>query len=357
MTQLESLMILNSVRGFHAKRLLQLMEALGSLEAVLGSSDRIRSAVAHFPLKQEMQLIQRQGVELVSYFNNDYPSQLKEIPDPPILLYKKGELQREGLAVAIVGSRNASYYGTRIAKRWASQLAPYGIIVVSGMARGIDTMAHEGILTAGGRTIAVLGGGLGNIYPEENHPLAERIAERQGAVISEFPMQTPPWPIHFPQRNRIISGLSVGVIVVEAAEKSGALITARTALEQGRDVFAVPGSIDSPNSMGTHQLIQQGAKLVTCVRDVLEELAIPIVQQMNSEDPKGLFEQDQMQKQGITDLDSIKILKFLSNDPIALDQLVTLSGLSVGQLTSHLSQLVIEGKVTQLPGAHFALAE
>lgn len=349
MDRLEALLILNSVRGFDAHRLEAYLEELGSLEAILACSERFRKAREEFPLAQELKLVKRQGIKLVSCFDSEYPVRLKEISSPPILLYAKGVLRKEEIAVGMVGSRNPSHYGAQLAKRWAQELTRYGVVVVSGMARGIDSMAHEGVLLERGRTLAVLGGGLGNIYPAENQRLADQIAEN-GAVVSEFPMQAPPLADHFPQRNRIISGLSLGVIVVEAGERSGALITAGTALEQGREVFAIPGRIDSPTSIGPHRLIQQGAKLVTSVREVLEELAIPILCQGDfgsRTEPSPRFAASAPEDQ--------KILKLLSSQPMGLDELTLLSGLGIQELSSQLSRLSIEGKLIQLPGPYFAL--
>ncbi|MHB9130542.1 MAG: DNA-processing protein DprA [Armatimonadota bacterium] len=223
----------------------------------------------------ELARLQRLGIRLIPYYDPGYPTRLRTIPDPPCVLFVKGELLPEDdRAIAIVGSRRASPYGRHVAAELAAGLAQRGLIVVSGMAIGTDTAAHEGCLRAGGRTIAVLGSGVDVIYPPENTTLYERIAA-QGAVISENPPGAPPSRISFPIRNRIISGLSLGVIVVEASEKSGALITVDHALEQGREVFAVPGSVNSTQSRGTHHLLRDGARLVESVDDVLEDLPLP----------------------------------------------------------------------------------
>jgi len=203
----------------------------------------------------------------------EYPARLREIYEPPALLYMRGDLTAlQEPAVALVGSRRPSRYGLNIAERFGYELANCGLVVVSGLARGIDAAAHRGCLRAGGKTVAVLGSGLGRIYPSEHGNLAEAIM-RRGAVVTEFPWNTAPSPEHFPRRNRLISGLSLAVVVVEAAERSGALITANQALEQGRDVMAVPGDIGRLTAMGCHRLIQAGAKLVTCAEDILEEVA------------------------------------------------------------------------------------
>lgn len=208
----------------------------------------------------------------LSLLDKDYPANLKYIYDPPSILYIKGNiLPEDTIAVAVVGSRRATYYGLKNAENLGFQLAAGGITIISGLARGVDSAAHRGALKARGRTIAVLGSGLNKIYPRENEELVEEIAQN-GAVISEFALDTPPLRQNFPRRNRIISGLSLGVVVVEAAKRSGALITANFALEQGREVFALPGKIDSFTSKGTHDLIKQGAKLVESIEDIIEEL-------------------------------------------------------------------------------------
>jgi len=225
-------------------------------------------------VEEELKLIDKYGVSIIDINHKDYPRSLTNIYSPPILLYVKGRLLKEDeLSVAVVGSRKATYYGLSTAERFSYELSSRGITIVSGMARGIDTASHKGVLKAGGRTIAVLGSGLACIYPPENKGLSEEIA-RNGAVISEFPMKMSPNRINFPRRNRIVSGLSLGVVVVEVAEKSGALITADLALEQGKDVFAVPGEVKSDTSIGANNLIKQGAKLVDNVDDILEELNI-----------------------------------------------------------------------------------
>jgi len=225
-------------------------------------------------VEEELKLIDKYGVSIIDINHKDYPRSLTNIYSPPILLYVKGRLLKEDeLSVAVVGSRKATYYGLSTAERFSYELSSRGITIVSGMARGIDTASHKGVLKAGGRTIAVLGSGLACIYPPENKGLSEEIA-RNGAVISEFPMKMSPNRINFPRRNRIVSGLSLGVVVVEVAEKSGALITADLALEQGKDVFAVPGEVKSDTSIGANNLIKQGAKLADNVDDILEELNI-----------------------------------------------------------------------------------
>ena len=226
-------------------------------------------------LDEELGLIEKNKVHCLDIFDADYPELLKEIDCPPLVLYAKGDITAlKKFLLAIVGSRKASPYGLALARNYAAGLSNLGIGIVSGLARGIDTAAHQAALK-NGQTIAVLGSGLLNIYPKENTKLFEKIVE-SGAVVSEFSLQTKPCPDNFPRRNRIVSGLSKGVLVVEAAQKSGALITARLACEQNREVFALPGGAGSLLSKGTHNLIKQGAKLVDCLEDILEELNLEI---------------------------------------------------------------------------------
>lgn len=287
----------------------------------------------------------RQGVEMVCYGEEQYPSWLTCIHNPPQLLYYRGRIElAQGSCMAIVGSRTATQYGRKIARDFAAQLAGRGLVIVSGLARGIDSQAHQGALEAGGDTISVLGSGINVVYPRENTNLYNEIC-RQGLMISEFPWQTPPLPNHFPMRNRIISGLSLGVLVVEARLKSGALITADFALEQGREVFAIPGPISSSNSAGTNHLIQQGAKLITCIEDILEEYygpapgaaAASIIQPalpMYTEAEKQLMSQ-------------------MGFDKCHRDDLLRLTGLAPSDLSLALLKLELEGIVQSLPGNYY----
>jgi len=220
-------------------------------------------------LEEEKEICKKEKIEIITIEDENYPGILRNIYLPPPVLYIKGKIDKK-FRLSIVGSRNASFYGLKQAKRLSYELSLRGICIVSGLARGIDTSAHLGALEAGGITLAVLGSGLLNVYPPENRKLAEKITDK-GALISEFPLHTPPYKRNFPRRNRIISGLSRGVVVVEASCRSGALITANYSLEQGKEVFCIPGNIDSPHSQGVLNLIKEGAKLVTCVEDILEE--------------------------------------------------------------------------------------
>jgi DNA processing protein len=280
--------------------------------------------------------MRKHQVSLVALVDDNYPAQLLHIYDPPPLLYVKGELQQgDKLAVAVVGSRFASHYGKVTAEKISQDLAREGITIVSGMARGIDASAHKAALSAGGRTIAVLGCGIDVNYPAENKKLKEAIAS-QGAVISEFPFSTPPASSHFPMRNRIISGLSLGVVVIEASHRSGSLITARLALEQGRDVFAVPGSIDSLRSRGTHRLIKDGAtELLPQMKDHAQSV--------------GVHQESKV----LVSAEAQRILDVLEQGQVQIDSITTQTGLPSSQVSSTLLDLELKGIIRQLPGKVF----
>lgn len=284
---------------------------------------------------------EKEKVEILRIDGAGYPSLLKEIATPPAELYLKGKLPTSA-CLAIVGSRRASAYGLRIAERLARELTEAGLCIVSGLARGIDTAAHRGALSGKGETIAVLGNGLSDPYPPENRRLGEEILEKGGALVSEFPMTYPVLPENFPRRNRIISGLSLGVVVVEADEKSGALITANFAAEQGREVFACPGPMDSVLSRGCHRLIQQGAKLVMEAADIFEELKLPLVHQLSKESK-------------LPDLDQkeAKVYQHLSDEPLSIDLLAERSELPVQEALSTLLQLELKQLVRSHPGKRF----
>jgi DNA processing protein len=236
------------------------------------SVDAIKSAEARERAERELESLTRHDGHVLALSDVRYPALLRETYDPPIVLYYRGDLSRalEQPAIAVVGSRRCSTYGRNVAEMLSRELAGRGVTIISGLARGIDSAAHRGALDAGGLTVAVMGTGLDEVYPKENRKLAEQILER-GALITEFPLATPPLPQNFPFRNRVISGLAQGVLVVEGAERSGSLITARMAYEQGRDVYAVPGNITSSKSFGPNYLIKDGARLVQTWRDVVEE--------------------------------------------------------------------------------------
>ncbi len=278
-----------------------------------------------------------------------YPRLLAEIPDPPPLLFVQGDPGVLGrLQLAMVGSRNPTEGGARTARDFAAFLARAGLVITSGLALGIDAAAHEGALAAGRPTVAVTGTGLDRVYPARHHPLAHAIAA-QGALVSEFPTGTPPRPENFPRRNRIISGLSLGVLVVEAAVRSGSLITARLAAEQGREVFAIPGSIHNPLARGCHALIRQGAKLVETAADVLEELGPPpgVAAETGAAEPTEAAPP-------ALDADHLGLLESLGWDAVSVDELVRRSGLTAEAVSSMLLILELEGYVVPAPGGRYA---
>jgi len=282
---------------------------------------------------------------------DSYPRLLKEIFDPPTILYCRGTLQpRDELAIAIVGSRRCTLYGRQQAERLGRELARAGMTIVSGLARGIDAAAHCGALEAGGRTLAVSATGLTNLYPPEHRELADQIAE-QGAIVTEFRLNQQPMPGLFPQRNRIISGLSTGVIIVEAAQKSGALHTARHGMEQGREVFAVPGRIDSLASQGCHNLIRDGVTLIRNTDDVLEALG-PLVQ------PVKRGEQDEVYTpREVTRSDQERqILNLVTADPKHTDEILRAAGIETSRVLSTLTVLEMKRMISRLPGGYLVRA-
>lgn len=294
----------------------------------------------------------RFNIGIVSLNDPDYPDYLKNIHDPPIVLYIKGKLDGLHPAIGIVGSRNASTYGRDIAEHFAGALAQCGLTVVSGMARGIDTHAHMGALKGGGKTAAVLGCGLDNVYPSENRKLMEEI-EAAGVVMSEYPPGTKPLARHFPARNRIISGLSMGVVIVEAGERSGSLITTDFALEQGREVFSVPGNIDSINSKGTNKLIKEGANMVTCVDDILQELNISVKTGIDyASEIKSEISLEMLR--GL-DSEERQLARQLSSKPVHIDSLVGKHGASIQKINAVMTMLELKGVAEQLPGRMFRL--
>jgi DNA processing protein len=300
-------------------------------------------------IEGEIELCRQHDVEILIEAHATYPRLLREIHDPPGVLFVRGRLQPgDALAVGIVGTRHASQYGLRQAERLAGSLARAGLTIVSGLARGIDAAAHRGALAAGGRTIAVLASGVLNIYPPEHDRLAEEVMA-QGALLSESPPTAQPLSGAFPQRNRLISGLSLGVIVVEAAERSGALITARHAMEQGREVFAVPGHVDSRTARGCHRLIRDGAKLVESADDVLEELG-PLVEAAPRDDGTVVHHPAELQ---LNELEQ-KVLSAIGSEPTSIDRIVADSGLPVPRVLSTLSVLEMRRLVRRLSGTTVA---
>jgi len=316
-------------------------------------ADRIAHARADNDPDRELEECRRRGVRVIVRGEPGYPPTLDEIPDPPALLYIKGAFEpRDQIAIALVGSRRCTPYGIRTAERLATALARTGFTIVSGLARGIDAAAHRGALKAGGRTIAVLGNGLSGIYPAEHEDLAAEIADGRGAIVSEMPMTQGPLAGLFPQRNRVISGLCLGVVVVEAAPRSGSLSTAHHAMEQNREVFAVPGPVDSLASRGCHRLIRDGARLVETVDDVLEELG-PLVREVRpSPDQPAVRHPAEL---GLTDQER-SLLGCLDDAPRAVDDLIAQTRLTASQVMATLSVLELKRMVKRLPGHQFVRA-
>ncbi|MDD2553391.1 MAG: DNA-processing protein DprA [Desulfotomaculaceae bacterium] len=302
---------------------------------------------AEFDPAKEAARLQGAGVSFICYGEPDYPENLLQIFDPPPVIFIKGSVKSsDKLAVAVVGSRKPSPYGLLVAERFTKDLAALGVTVVSGMARGIDTAGHKGALVSGGRTVAVLGCGLDVVYPRENKKLMDKIVD-SGAVISEYPLGTPPESWHFPARNRIISGLSLGTVVIEAAEKSGALITADFALEQGRDVMAVPGNIVSPLSRGPHRLIKQGARLVQGAGDIIDELGLERLFPAQEENDGGKVKMS---------VDEEALYSLLSLEPVSLDELIDKTGFPPQKVLAALMYLEIKGFTRQMPGKLYVRA-
>lgn len=334
---------------------------IASLQKIDRITEKTARGIKYFDnwatIENELDLADRLNVSIITSDSPLYPRLLLNIYDFPPILYVRGTLSDQDINVAVVGSRRASTYGRFTTERLCRELAMKGVTVVSGMARGIDSAAHAGAIAGKGRTIAVLGSGIDVIYPPENRKLFEKIAEN-GAVITEFPFSTQPLASNFPTRNRIISGLSLGVVVVEANEKSGSLITARVALEQGRDVFAVPGSIDSPGTKGTHRLIREGAKLVENTYDILEEIAPQVnLNTVNAEPSAGNLIQDHAEKSEALQADEKAILKLVGKKPVHIDTLVADSGNTVHDVLSILTSLELGGYIEQLPGKKLIIKE
>jgi DNA processing protein len=351
------------VQGLGPRSYLKLIEYFGSakaavsaapseLQKVQGISPKLArsicSCVSKSDYRQQLQLCLDNQIEILDLTSESFPPQLKEIYDPPPILFSQGGwMPQDQIALAIVGSRHATHYGLRTAERLASQLSLAGFTIVSGLARGIDAAAHRGALKVGGRTIAVLGGGLLNLYPPEHADLAQQI-RAQGLMLSESLPLAAPKSGSFPSRNRIITGLSLGLVVVEAGQRSGALISARLAADQGREVFAVPGPIDSRLSRGCHQLIRDGAKLIESVEDVLDELgplAVParLTPEVTVHKPAELKlgEQEKM------------VLNAISTSTTSFDSLVASTGLPTPRILATISVLEIRGLIKRLSGTNF----
>ena len=333
---------------------------LGKIDGVgFKTAEQIAATRNKFDTTAELELAEKLGVWIIHLGDKRYPPVLKRIYDPPPVLYIKGSLtRRDNLCISIVGSRRCSLYGQEQSSRLAHFLSSAGFTICSGMARGIDTAAHQGALSADGRTIAVQGCGLANIFPPENKKLFELIAE-SGACISELPLQYEPLSENFPPRNRIIAGLSLGTIVVEAGLRSGALITARAALDNNREVMAVPGKIDSPLNKGAHQLIKQGAKLIESIEDVMEALGY-IGQQLESHAAAAAAKASEKIETPLFDVSQLNlsdsektIYDCLDKEPLHVDQLIAETDLAPGSINAGLISLRLKGLIKQLPGNLF----
>jgi DNA processing protein len=342
---------LNKVAGIGAVRMAALLAVCGSALAVWQASifelqaagldrrslESLLAARRQIDVATEWERIQRAGVHVITVQDDEYPANLRHIDAPPPLLYIRGDFQPSDLwAVGVVGTRRASVYGREVAHTVCRELAAQGITIVSGLAMGIDTVAHRAALDAGGRTFAVLGSSVDQIYPPENRGLAQQIME-QGAIISEYPLGTRPDAGNFPPRNRIISGLSKGVVIVEAGVRSGALITARFAAEQGRDVFAVPGSILHPGSAGCNALIQQGATPLLAAEDVLNQLNLEQVATKRA--AHAVLAADPQES---------KLLNHLGREPVHVDEIVRQTAMSAPQVSSLLAVMELKGLVRQV---------
>ncbi len=350
---------LNMVRGIGSARTRLLLNRFGTAEAAWHSSDHDLRACglpqpvvqnlialrADVDLEQVKTRLERMSVSVLVWDSPSYPHLLRNIENSPPVLYVRGHIDPEAeWAIAIVGTRRASDYGRSVARRLSTDLAQNQVTVVSGLARGIDTAGHRAALDAGGQTIAVLGCGIDHVYPPENRSLAAQIAE-QGALVTEYPLGTPPESSNFPPRNRIISGLTLGTIVVEAGKRSGALITAAYALDQGRDVFAVPGNIYNRGSKGTNQLIRDGAHPVTDVRDVLESLNLNMLSDHQA--AREILPANELEG---------KLLQYVSAEPTHVDQISQESELPVATISSALALMELKGMVRQAGGMKYVLA-
>ncbi|MGI5920200.1 MAG: DNA-processing protein DprA [Syntrophomonadaceae bacterium] len=356
--ELAVLCTLHSIKGIGNRTLFKIKEAFGSFAGCFYAdagklySSFLTPAVVEEVIKARKNVnpedfledIRQQNYNITWIEQKDYPQTLRTIADPPYILYYRGDIRvTANVCIALVGSRNATPYGKKVARNFGQELANQNIVVVSGMARGIDTEAHWGALAAGGQTVAVLGSGLNVIYPRENEKLFYEISNN-GCVISEFPPAAYPEPGNFPRRNRIIAGLARGVLIVEAKKKSGALITADFALEQGRDVFAIPGHITSPSSEGTNDLIKQGAKMVTCLQDILEEYY-----DLQAGNNIASWQEIGLQ----LDNNEKIIIQCMGYEPLHFDDLLSITKFDIGLLSTMVLNLEFKGVIKGLPGNYY----
>ncbi len=360
MTDLQYWIGFNLVPGIGPARLRALLEHFGDLKSAWQADPRewreagldrrslesLISTRKTISLDEEEAKVAQAGAQAITWEDENYPPRLRHIHNPPPLLYVKGGIiPRDEWAVAVVGTRNPSHYGKQVVDQIAGDLARNGITVISGLARGIDSLGHRAALEAGGRTIAVLGSGIDIIYPAEHTKLARAIIEK-GALVTEYPLGTPPEGGNFPPRNRIISGLALGTVIVEAGERSGALITADYTLEQGRELFAVPGNIVARKSRGTNSLIQEGgAKLIFSVEDIMEELNLTMIEEHR--EVQEILPENETESM---------ILGLVSQEPVHVDEIGRKSGLPIAQVTSTLALMELKGLVRQVGGMNYVLA-
>lgn len=361
MFDIKDLLRLSAVPGIGSARLRTLISHFKDPSAVFRASARelvkvngidkkTALSIVHFKngtkfAEEQLSRLNKVEGRIITFWDREYPSLLKKIYDPPAFLFVRGSIEPEdAFAIAVVGTRTPTPYGKIIAERFTTQLAELGLTIVSGLARGIDTIAHVTALKMSGRTLAVIGSGIDVIYPPENNKLAERIS-RRGAIISEYEMGAKPDAVNFPRRNRIISGLSLGTLIVETAESGGAMITASTALDQGREVFAIPGPITEKKSSGTNRLIREGrAKLVQSVDDILHELQPKL---------KPLLKREEKKPEPPLSLFEKRILDSLGTDPLHIDTIASVTSLATSDALVNLLSLEFKGLVKQLPGKMF----
>lgn len=369
MTSREAYILLNMIEGIGPVRVRAMCEALGSPEAVLSASSAVLATVRGVGPKvaegivsqrggldagREESAAAKLGARLITPIDEDYPESLKNIYDPPLCLYVRGTLEKkDAQALAIVGTRRATHYGLAQAERLAYQVSKAGFVVISGLARGIDTVAHKAALKAGGRTLAVLGGAIDQLYPPENRELAEEIVAH-GALLSEFALGRTPDRTTFPYRNRLVSGLSKGVLVVEAGLDSGAMNTADQALEQGRSVMAVPGRVDMDGARGPHRLIQNGARLVEDLPDILKEFEFLFPP---SEQARLVRQQDVRQRLTLAPAEEAVVRALWTEPELDFDVLIRRTGLTSAKLMTLAMQLEMKRVLRRLPGRRLALMD
>ncbi|MCK9266914.1 DNA-processing protein DprA [bacterium] len=342
-----------NLSGLGPARLKKLLKIAGSIDKVFQLSEiELREASVpknvvakilkweELPWQDEIRFCRQQNVKILTREDADYPYLLKQIYAPPFMLYVKGKIPKTEQTIAIIGTRNPSLYGRRMAEKFAIELAYLGFTIISGLARGIDTAAHKGALKGAGKTVGVLGSGFNNFYPRDNFKLAERILDNNGAIITEFNFSARPEPSHFPIRNRIVSGLSKGVLVIEAGQRSGALITANCALDQGREIFALPGQVDNIFSKGVNYLLKEGALLVENTQDILDSLNLEL------KIPKKT---KKITHKGLTKTEN-KILATIGNKKMHIEELLSVSELKHREVSDSLLSLLIKGLIVELPG-------